>query len=330
MTALKNQAVEGTGILRDGVFLPEAFPLSFYDPKKCPTPDIRVHTKQELPTGYQRPAKYSSAVWNCQRPYLRCLCKGTVPGGCQGDIMWFDQAIWYMLNNLGVFFGDDHPSLASKFGALIVWLTESARIAATLQITFCFTREMMTDYAIKLALDPQAVITDSYPNAGGVRKIERFLKPPSFSVANPTTPSSNKRPRAAINCNASPEVRRINSPQSSHRGSGRGAHSGGRGPYNSRFRSSQSSANGSPQVMAPRQDKQHASNNNAAFTFYDSSNRSQQSNQRFSTPNPPSRQSHGPSHVKNSNSDPQHSRLSGRSGRPPMKGRFLDWDNLPA
>jgi hypothetical protein len=80
-----------------------------------------VHTKQDLQTGYGRSEKHSSQLWNVQRPYLRCACHQNASSGCRGAIIWFDHAIWYMVNNLSKFFDDtEHPSIASKYVAFIV------------------------------------------------------------------------------------------------------------------------------------------------------------------------------------------------------------------
>lgn len=44
--------------------------------------------------------------------------------------MWFDQAIWFMINNLQLFFeNESYPTLAAKFAAFIIWLSDAARVA---------------------------------------------------------------------------------------------------------------------------------------------------------------------------------------------------------
>lgn len=111
---LKLNAINGSGVLQDPVDVMNPFPLSMFNPSKCSTAEVRIHTKSDLQTGYGRSEKHSSALWNVQRPYLRCCCDASAPTGCKGSVIWFDHAIWFMLNHLDRFFGIDYPSLATK------------------------------------------------------------------------------------------------------------------------------------------------------------------------------------------------------------------------
>lgn len=87
METLRNNATYGTGVLKEAQLIPHNFPLALFDHQKCPLPTVRVHTKQHLQTGYGRDAKYTSALWNCQWPYLRCSCKHDLAVGFRGEVM---------------------------------------------------------------------------------------------------------------------------------------------------------------------------------------------------------------------------------------------------
>lgn len=93
MESLKAHSIHCTGRIKEGQPIPGAFPLSMYDHQKCSSSDLRIHTKQAVNSSYGRIDKYSSAVWNCERPYFRCTCKSDSAKRCKGDVMWFDHAI---------------------------------------------------------------------------------------------------------------------------------------------------------------------------------------------------------------------------------------------
>lgn len=141
--SLRANVVHGTGILQEGQPIPGAFPLVMFDHQKCSSPKVRILTKQALNSNFGRIDKFSSAIWNCQRPYFRCTCKPDASKGCKGDVMWFDQAVWFMVNNLHIFFDDDYATLAAKFGAFIIWISDAARVAVRHQITFHFIRDFI-------------------------------------------------------------------------------------------------------------------------------------------------------------------------------------------
>jgi hypothetical protein len=68
---------------------------------------------------------------------------------------WFDHSIWYMVNNLGVFFPDaTYPSLPSKFGAFLTWMKSVVRLAVKTHITFMVMRCHMEVAALEYAIDP--------------------------------------------------------------------------------------------------------------------------------------------------------------------------------
>jgi hypothetical protein len=66
-------------------------------------------------------------------------------------MLWFDYNVWYIINNLHVFFPNDtYPSLPSKFGAFLSWVKGAVRI----QITFMAVRRLMEAAVLELATDP--------------------------------------------------------------------------------------------------------------------------------------------------------------------------------
>ena len=96
----KKQALNNIGVLRAPIDLTHAFPLTMFDHAKCTTLEVKLHTKQDLPTGYNRKESHLSEMWNVQRPYMRCLCNPRATNGCKGSIIWFDHAVWTMINKL--------------------------------------------------------------------------------------------------------------------------------------------------------------------------------------------------------------------------------------
>lgn len=127
--ALKANVVHNIGLLRDPQDIPSSFPLALYDHCKYHHQELKIHTKHDLQMGYNRNDKFTSALWNVQCLYLRWLCLKDAKTGCIEDIMWFDYATWFIVNNLGTFFPNtDFSIVASKFMAFLTWLLEAARV----------------------------------------------------------------------------------------------------------------------------------------------------------------------------------------------------------
>ena len=206
----KKQALNNIGVLRTPMDLTHAFPLTMFDHAKCTTLEVKLHTKQDLPTGHNRKESHLSEMWNVQRPYMRCLCNPRAINGCKGSIIWFDHAVWTMINKLEVFF-PNYPTAVARFAAFMIWMRESARVAVKAAIVFHITREYMINAAIQLSENPNQRllmdITDT-PIAG---KIERLLKGPKFSLAHPGSPSKAPSPykRQKFNLNSSPTDRAL-------------------------------------------------------------------------------------------------------------------------
>jgi hypothetical protein len=75
----------------EGQPIANAFPLALYDHYKCTTTFVMVHVKQEILTCPPRHQQYTSKLWNCRRPYLRCAYSQTAKTSCKGNMIWFDQ-----------------------------------------------------------------------------------------------------------------------------------------------------------------------------------------------------------------------------------------------
>jgi hypothetical protein len=224
----KKQALNNIGVLRAPMDLMHAFPLNMFDHSKCTTLEVKLHTKQDLPTGHNRKDSHLSEMWNVQRPYMRCLCNPRATSGCKGSIIWFDHAIWTMVNKLDTFF-PNYPTSVARFAAFMIWMRESARVAVKAAIMFHTGREQMMKAAIQLSENPNQILLTEIHDSPIASKIERLLKGPKFSLAHPGSPSKAPSPfkRQRLNLNSSPSDRM------SQGGRGRGS-PGGRGVGTSR------------------------------------------------------------------------------------------------
>jgi hypothetical protein len=158
-------------------------------------------------------------------------------------MLWFDHSIWYMINNLTVFFPDSmYPSLPSKFGAFLTWMKGAARVAVRTEITFLTIRRLMVVAALEYAVDPNQKLLPKHYEAPEARKIERLFKPVAFSVQASLTPPPK---RHRLNMNKSPgdsQVTYNRTPPSGRGQSSRGyqcggSHANGQGNYNKDYRS---------------------------------------------------------------------------------------------
>jgi hypothetical protein len=342
---LKTNVIQNIGILKDAHDIPSSFSLALFDHKKCPTTELKIHTKQDLQTGVGvRGIKYSSALWNIQRPYLRCVCPKDARTGCKGDIMWFDHAIWYMINHLSTFFPDtDFPTLTSKFVAFFIWLSNAARIAVQHQVSFTYARELIAEAALEFTTDPKARLLTRHPDGPG---LERLIKPATFTATNPgTSPGfAGKRARSTININASPDQPLASPPGYSQTTGYRGSIRHGHGGYNKKFRpSSQPPSNSYPALQnAPgiRGGYRTPGPNEAFVYLTPASHRSTQgTRQPYMVHSPEPSLTQGPRRSPNVSStssrspkpmrqEASHPRALPRFNRPTMKGRVLDWDNV--
>jgi hypothetical protein len=243
VAACEERALSCVGLLKEPQEMVNAFPIAIYDHHKCTTTTIKVHAKQDVLTCAPRHPKFTSQLWNCQRPYIRCTCNQNAKNGCKGNMLWFDHSIWFMVNNLHMFFPDTtYPSLPSKFGAFLTWMKSAARLAIRTHITFMTMRRLMEVAALEYALDPSHKLLAKHYDTPGACKIERLFKPAAFSTDVTPTPPQKRR---CLNMNMAPidsQPGQVRSPSTrrgqSGCGNGHGAsHAGGRGHYNKNYRS---------------------------------------------------------------------------------------------
>jgi hypothetical protein len=204
----------------------------------------------------------------------------------------------------------------------------------------------MVEASLQFAADPQSKLLATYPQGAGVRQVERWIKPASFSAANPLLPgpgSSSKRPRTSINCNVSPGQHFDQHQSATPRTAPRGPARGGRGGYNRRFRQGPHSA---PQLRGPPRNSVSsraalpAPNPNEAFVLTGPAYcnpvapRNMQQNALMEyrpvtlhavtrTQSVP--KAHSPSRSEVSSAA---AKTTPRFDRKSMKGRVLDWDSL--
>jgi hypothetical protein len=209
--ACEDKAVNVGSFSIEGQLIANAFPLALYDHHKCTTTSVRVHTKQDVLTCPPRNAQHTSKLWNCRRPYLRCTYSQNAKSGCKGNMIWFDQATWFMMNNLERFFDSRYPSIVAKYGVFLTWISQACMTAVRAQITFITYRRLMEVAAVELAANSNDKLLAKYGKAAGARQVERFFKPASFSLQ--TTPSSSPAAyskRRRLNMNVTPEDHHTN------------------------------------------------------------------------------------------------------------------------
>lgn len=135
---------------------------------------------------------------------MRCLCNPRATSGCKGSIIWFDHAIWTMINKLNIFF-PNYPSIVARFAAFMICMRESARVAVKTTIVFHTWREHMIKAAIQLSENPNQRLLTDITESPIASKIERLLKGPKFSLAHPGSPSKTPSPfkKRKLNLNSS-------------------------------------------------------------------------------------------------------------------------------
>ncbi len=198
-TAMSN-AVNNEQPLKNGCRLTASFPISAYDPKKCPIIEgVHVRTRQDLPLGLQRDKKHRQNWWNVTRPFIRCGCPLNGPKeACTGKMIWFDHAVWCMIHNLDLFF-PAKGHLCSKYAALVGWLETAARDAVKASVTFAHTRMLMIEGALEYATNPSGKLLSKHGDGAGIRKIERMIRPSSNAGLGQSTNLSFKRALPDLN-----------------------------------------------------------------------------------------------------------------------------------
>lgn len=199
---------------------------------------------------------------------------------------------------------------------------------------------MMIEASLQFAADPNAKLLTGYPPEAGVKQIERWIKPASFSAANLVASSLSmigKHPRPSNNGSSHSENAGENMPRTQPRNAPRNAARGGQGGYNRRFRPATYVA---PQIRAPPRGPNNARASilapgpNDAFVLTGPSYRAAQispaesrQGQSRATPSSyshPQAQSPTPSRNEATSSAKTVSRVD----RSITKGRFLDWDTM--
>ncbi|KAL3687338.1 hypothetical protein R1sor_013647 [Riccia sorocarpa] len=132
LSACETNAING--VIRTKIYLlKDTIKMtSFRDKYRC-SDVASVRIKMDMPKDSSRPGKHKSALWNWHRPYLRCNCKSEFNSkkSCKGEIIWFDHAIWYILNNLADFFPKENAK--AQFMAFLIFLGSDARDAVLAQ-----------------------------------------------------------------------------------------------------------------------------------------------------------------------------------------------------
>jgi hypothetical protein len=97
-----------------------------------------------------------------------------------------------MLNNLDRFFDSRDPTLATKFGAFITWISAIGSLAVKTQITFMAFRRLMEVAAIELTAHPNDKLLAKYLDAPRPKHIQRLFKPVAVSHETLPSPSFKK------------------------------------------------------------------------------------------------------------------------------------------
>ena len=103
-------------------------------------------------------------------------------------MLWFDYAIWFILNNLERFFDSTYPTLAAKFGAFITWFNGAAKIAICHQITFIAFCCLMEVASVEYFATLDGRLLAKFYKALGARQVERFIKLAQFSIETLPSP----------------------------------------------------------------------------------------------------------------------------------------------
>jgi hypothetical protein len=205
----REHAICGTWFIKNGTPLLHGFPLYLFDHTKCDMQTLKLHVKVCCPTRTDRHDKHPQEMWNIHRSYFRCTCSLQAIRTCNGDIIWFDHAVWYIINHLDKFFPQSHyPTLMSRFMAFMIWIAGSARLAVQCQLAFNQTREWFCEGVLQYAAHPHddVVILPGYPEVGPCL-IERHIKSSCFTIANPRHPSQGPlSKKQKINLNTPPNA----------------------------------------------------------------------------------------------------------------------------
>lgn len=128
-------------------------------------------------------------LWNWNRPFLKCPCQdlglAKKPGykACNAGagVLWYDQAIWFMMNNLQLFW-PKLPTLQLRWNAFLLFMNlKTNKDIAKAHMGFMFIREWMLKACRQLIRNPTQPILTELGDAAVAKYIEMLFKPASFT-----------------------------------------------------------------------------------------------------------------------------------------------------
>jgi hypothetical protein len=146
-----------------------------------------------------------------------------------------------MVNNLEKFFPNDQfPTLFGKYIGFFTWMHGAGKLGARSQLCFMHTRNWMLEGALEMGVNPKAKLFSKYSEMPSFCKVERLLKPPNYSMANPACPTNgppSKRSKINLNADSPESFQQIGNSHGPARDSGGYKRGAGRWINNTRPRS---------------------------------------------------------------------------------------------
>ncbi|MCO5573239.1 hypothetical protein L7F22_027008 [Adiantum nelumboides] len=124
------------------------FSMSYFDSNRCKaTYGCVVEVKGVIST-IGRKTNYATQIWNIHRPFLKCGCEhvGQVSTCGEGNVLWFDHALWMIMNHLPSFFPG--ANLKKSTIAFLSWIEKEVQDALKTMLIHLFYREKFKE-AIK-------------------------------------------------------------------------------------------------------------------------------------------------------------------------------------
>lgn len=182
--------LKGVQFLDKGDVIKAPFSMHFLDSRRCPIlSGLYVRTKGTMIFSKQSSEFYSESIWNIYRPYIKCACKALdAKADCESNILWFDHAIWFILNHLGDLF----PSHTEEHFLPMIcsWLGDQAKEAVRAQIAYLHFRSFMYEALKELKSEAPSHLLSNFSASKGIKHILSLLKP---SLDTEETPNL-KRP----------------------------------------------------------------------------------------------------------------------------------------
>ncbi|KAL2631411.1 hypothetical protein R1flu_016097 [Riccia fluitans] len=155
----------------------------FRDKYRCGEP-VSIRVKTTITIDSNRVPKHKSILWNWLWPYIWCNCKSDGKheadrNRCKGEMLWWDDAIWYIFNHLSDFF--PQSIVEGRYMAFLIFLGGEARPAVLAHLSFLHVCKLMLDTAMEVFANPKARTLLEHGDAYGVCLIEQMMKPASFS-----------------------------------------------------------------------------------------------------------------------------------------------------